>query len=118
MSGAMFMHPVRFMSDHRFTRAHASDYLDGALGVAARARIDQHTHVCPACLRFLDSLRRTVAALHSLLALPLPVPSAVGERALARLRGVPDAGPTCGAEGAPPGLPYPAGDDAIRPRRP
>ncbi len=54
------------MRDHRFTHAHASDYLDGELGPAERGRVERHTSVCPKCRQALEALRRTLTALRGL----------------------------------------------------
>ncbi len=54
------------MLDHRFTRAHASDYLDGELDPAERQRVERHTSVCPKCRQALEALRRTLTALRGL----------------------------------------------------
>ncbi len=62
----MLRHPLRFRRDHRFTYEHASDYLDGDLGDAGRARVADHIRWCPKCHELLTSLRRTVAALGEL----------------------------------------------------
>lgn len=85
MMRAALRRPVSFITDHRFTRAHASDYLDDALDASGRERVDAHTHVCPACMRFLSTLRRTITALHTL-ATPEPTTSSISEAVLTRLR--------------------------------
>jgi len=59
-------HPVAFRRDHRFAAEHASDYLDGLLDDAARARVERHARFCPGCHELLASLRRTVHALRAL----------------------------------------------------
>lgn len=56
----------RFLRDHRFTHARASDYLDGELGPAERGRVERHTSVCPKCRQALEALRRTLTALRGL----------------------------------------------------
>ena len=56
----------RFIRDHRFTGAHASDYLDEELGPAERRRVERHTSVCPKCRQALEALRRTLTALREL----------------------------------------------------
>ncbi|MGH2863160.1 MAG: anti-sigma factor family protein [Solirubrobacteraceae bacterium] len=83
--------PLRFITDHRFTRTHASSYIDDALDETARKRVDEHVHVCPACMRFLNTLRRTVTALHTLRRPRAPVPPAarIADGVLARLRSDP-----------------------------
>jgi predicted anti-sigma-YlaC factor YlaD len=62
----MLRHPLRFPRDHRFTLEHASDYLDGELDEAGRARVEQHARFCPKCHELLASLRRTLNALREL----------------------------------------------------
>ena len=52
--------------DHRFTAAHASQFLDGDLSDAGRRRIERHTAVCPQCRGLLRSLRRMIDALTGL----------------------------------------------------
>ncbi len=54
------------MMDHRFTKAHASGYLDGELDQSGRERIERHTSVCPQCWALLASLRRVVEELSRL----------------------------------------------------
>lgn len=66
MITAMLRHPLQFHRDHRLTRAHASAFLDGELDAEQRARVEQHTHLCPPCARLIASLRQTVAALGAL----------------------------------------------------
>ena len=51
---------------HADVRAQLSDYLDDALGEAARHRIDKHLAACSSCRAFLESLRLTVKASASL----------------------------------------------------
>ena len=51
---------------HADVRAQLSDYLDDALGEAARHRIDKHLAACSPCSAFLESLRLTVKASASL----------------------------------------------------
>jgi hypothetical protein len=51
---------------HADVRAQLSDYLDDALGEAARHRIDKHLATCSPCRAFLESLRLTVKASASL----------------------------------------------------
>jgi anti-sigma factor RsiW len=49
--------------DHRYTKAHASEYLDGELGADGRRRVERHTSVCPQCRELLASLGRMLHAL-------------------------------------------------------
>ena len=61
------MRPVlRQLLDHRFTKEHASAYLDGDLPPAGRMRVERHTSVCPQCRELLASLRRMLQALPAL----------------------------------------------------
>jgi anti-sigma factor RsiW len=57
---------MRFYRDHRWTRRHLSEYLDGELDAAGRARVEHHAHDCPDCWRLLDTLKRTLAGLMGL----------------------------------------------------
>jgi anti-sigma factor RsiW len=45
-----------------------SDYLDGGLASAARARLERHIGECGECRRLLAGLRRTLDGLHRLAA--------------------------------------------------
>jgi anti-sigma factor RsiW len=38
-----------------------SDYVEGALGEAARARFEQHLALCPGCDNYLDQVRYTIS---------------------------------------------------------
>lgn len=69
--------------DHRFTKMHASEYLDGKLGRSGRERIERHASVCPRCRALLASLRRVLAELPGLAAAPR---GSVADRVLDRLR--------------------------------
>jgi anti-sigma factor RsiW len=40
-----------------------SDYVDGRLGQADRARLEQHLAACPHCSEYLVQLRKTIDAL-------------------------------------------------------
>ncbi|MDP9384898.1 MAG: zf-HC2 domain-containing protein [Actinomycetota bacterium] len=71
------------MVDHRFTRAHASEYLDGELPQAEHERVERHASVCPKCRALLASLRRMIETLPGLAAQPLP---SVADGVLERLR--------------------------------
>ena len=46
-----------FMRQHHWTAARLSEYLDGELSDRDRARVEQHTGMCPACSRVLATLR-------------------------------------------------------------
>ena len=71
------------MLDHRFTMAHASEYLDGELPQAERERVERHASVCPKCRALLASLRRMIETLPGLAAQP---PPSVADGVLERLR--------------------------------
>ncbi len=60
------------MVDHRFTKAHASGYLDDDLSPAGRRRVERHTSVCPQCRELLASLRRMLDGLGGLGGPPRP----------------------------------------------
>ena len=49
-----------------------SEYLDGELGEPGCAEIEGHLHDCEPCVRFLQSLRATVAHVGSLKRAALP----------------------------------------------
>lgn len=83
---AMLRHPLRFQRDHRLTRRASSAYLDGELNDQERARIEQHTHVCPGCARMIVSLRRTLTALGALRETETSGEGMVADRVLRRLR--------------------------------
>src|ERR1700735_5838825 len=59
-------HRLRFMRDHRWLPPHASEYLDGELGVDERHRVERHTQECPECRELLRSLRTLVGALRTI----------------------------------------------------
>jgi anti-sigma factor RsiW len=69
--------------DHRYTKAHASEYLDGELSEAGRRRVQRHVSVCPGCRKLLASLRRMIDTLPGLAAAPR---ISVADGALERLR--------------------------------
>jgi anti-sigma factor RsiW len=69
--------------DHRFTKARASEYLDGDLDARSRARVERHASVCPQCRALLASLRRVVAELPRLSA---TARGSVADGVLERLR--------------------------------
>lgn len=83
------LHPLRFAGDHRYTRAQASNYLEGELDARSRERVEHHAHACPPCMRLLTSLRRTVSALRTLRDGPSSSLPGVSESVLARLRDEP-----------------------------
>ena len=55
-----------FLRDHRWTRRHLSDYIDGDLDAHERDRVERHVGMCPQCRRLLETLKRTVAGLMGL----------------------------------------------------
>ena len=59
----MARHPLRFVRDHRFTRSHASDFLDGDLDAQEQRRVSEHAGMCPPCRHLLASLRATISSL-------------------------------------------------------
>jgi len=62
-----------FRRDHRWAPRRMSDYLDGELPPAARARMERHLAECAKCRRLLAGLRRTIDGLGRL---PAPRPGA------------------------------------------
>ena len=56
----------RYMREHEWSHAHLSEYIDDELPPAERARLEDHTGICPECTRVLATLRRTVEALMGL----------------------------------------------------
>lgn len=98
MMREVLRHPLRFVGDHRFTRAQASNYLDEDLDADGRERVEQHSHVCPPCMRLLAGLRRTLSALSTLRDLDSPTGHGdhrVSDGVLARLRDEPDRVASC-----------------------
>ena len=81
MTGPVAM--LRFHLDHRFTRRHASEFLDGELPEDGRGRIARHAALCPRCAHLIASLRATLTALA---ALPAEPDAAIAERVIERLR--------------------------------
>ena len=57
------LHRVRFWSDHRWSQARMSDYLDGELSSKRRPRIERHVDECADCRRLLADLRTLLAVL-------------------------------------------------------
>lgn len=77
------MSPVLWqMVDHRFTKTHASQYLDGELNRNGRERIERHTSVCPQCRALIATLRRVIDELPGLASAPR---GGIAERVLERL---------------------------------
>lgn len=50
-----------------------SDYLEGALPAAERARVEAHLETCPECVAYLAQLRTTIGALGRLREDEVPV---------------------------------------------
>ena len=71
------------MADHRFAKAHVSEYLDGELAEAERERVERHASDCPKCHALLASLRRMIRTLPGLAVQPR---SGVADGVLERLR--------------------------------
>jgi len=61
-----------------------TEYLDGALDTAARARVDAHLAICEGCTTYVDQVREVMAATRRLP--PEPVPPALMERLLEAFR--------------------------------
>lgn len=57
---------IRFMLDHRWSRARMSRYVDADLAPAERARIERHVRDCADCRGLLASLRTMLSALAGL----------------------------------------------------
>ena len=62
-----------------------SDYLEGALPTAERARVEAHLETCPECVAYLAQLRTTIGALGRLREDEVPVRTL--ERLMAAFRG-------------------------------
>jgi anti-sigma factor RsiW len=71
------------MHEHRWTRAHLSEYLDDDLDPEGRRRVEEHVGICPKCRRMLESLRRMLRAL---IDLPADVPPGLADRVIGRLQ--------------------------------
>jgi anti-sigma factor RsiW len=61
-----------------------TEYLDGALELAARARVDAHLATCDGCTTYIDQVRAVMAATHRIS--PEPVPPALMQRLLEAFR--------------------------------
>ena len=57
---------IRFRIDHRWTPAHASDYLDGELSQRRKRRVEWHAGDCPECRELLRGLKALIASLGGL----------------------------------------------------
>ncbi|HQT75509.1 MAG: hypothetical protein B7Z80_06595 [Rhodospirillales bacterium 20-64-7] len=60
-----------------------TDYLEGALPLHRRLAVNLHLFRCPACTRYFDQMRRTIALLRRIR--PPAPPEAVEEAVLRRL---------------------------------
>ncbi|HVD02345.1 MAG TPA: zf-HC2 domain-containing protein [Candidatus Dormibacteraeota bacterium] len=49
-----------------------TDYLEGALSAADRARFEEHLAGCPGCTAYLEQLRVSLRVLGALAAVPVP----------------------------------------------
>lgn len=74
---------LRQLLDHRFTKTHASEYLDDELPPSGRRRVERHASVCPQCHELLASLRVMIGALPALRTAP---PVTVADGVIERLR--------------------------------
>lgn len=63
-------------------------YVEGALSPAEQAAMDRHFAVCPACVNFLDSFRKTLAITQSPQLFPVcePLPESLVQAVLAARR--------------------------------
>lgn len=57
------VHRLRFVRDHRWVPAHASEYLDGDLRPPELARVQRHVDQCAECRELLRGLQVIVGAL-------------------------------------------------------
>ena len=57
---------IRFARDHRWSRAHMSEYVDAELTARESARIERHTQDCSECRELLGSLRQMISTLGTL----------------------------------------------------
>jgi anti-sigma factor RsiW len=80
---------ARFVSDHRWTPARMSAYVDGELGSRRRLRLERHVEECEECRRMLAGLREMMEALHRLPAPSGTEPSRLAAAVRLRLRGPP-----------------------------
>jgi anti-sigma factor RsiW len=74
---------LRFHREHRWTREHLSEYIDGELDQRGRVRVERHVGVCPECRRVLATLKRTLAGL---MGLRDEEPDDIADSVIARLR--------------------------------
>jgi anti-sigma factor RsiW len=75
-----------FMLDHRFTRRHISEYLDGELDARGRERVERHSHLCPVCHRMVATLRQMLDGLRAMGQDPSDTGSPIADGVIARLR--------------------------------
>jgi len=71
-----------FLFDHRWTKSHMSDEIDGQLGPEDRSRFRRHVDECDSCHRLLESLKQTVHVLRSVSFRPAP---GVADRVIEKL---------------------------------
>jgi anti-sigma factor RsiW len=57
-----------------------TDYLEGALPAAERARFEEHVRGCAGCTAYLEQLRASLRVLGALAALPAAVPVSEAQR--------------------------------------
>jgi anti-sigma factor RsiW len=57
---------ISFWRDHRWSKAHVSEYVDAELAARDRERIERHIRDCSECSELLVSLREMVSALAAL----------------------------------------------------
>jgi anti-sigma factor RsiW len=86
MKGMGLLRMMRFYRDHRWTRRHLSEYVDGELGAHERERVEHHVHLCPDCWRLLATLKRTLAGL---MGLREDASSEIADSVITRLRAEP-----------------------------
>lgn len=64
-----------------------ADYIDGTLPEPQRAEFERHMGVCPPCVRYLESYRRTIALTREALGpADAPLPATIPEGIVAAVR--------------------------------
>jgi predicted anti-sigma-YlaC factor YlaD len=63
-----------------------TDYLEGALSDADRARFEEHLEVCRGCRTYLDQMRRTIELAGRLTSEDVAVPASARDSLLAAFR--------------------------------
>jgi anti-sigma factor RsiW len=61
---------LRFARDHRWSRRHLSEFVDGEMTAGQRLRVERHTRNCRECRALLDSVEMMVSMLAGLSARP------------------------------------------------